>query len=302
MAARRDRDRRKRLAGQGVATVALVTAALGTAACRNENTDETSKPGMTYDSLARLPDFSGWWYPSYFDEIDASRLGPAGAYTLVMVQNAALKPLLTPQAAAALEPYDKFLRSAAASLSTPPDPSAFGLKPADYCAPPSFAGDNGGFHEDVEFLFTPARVTITNESGLIRRIYLNLRLPADVDETNTGTSAGHWEDGTLVIETIGLDRDNQFGGFVSPLKIGRDARIVERFSLKDRDTLQIATRITAPDLATKPLESVSVYRRDRGHVFHETPQCSRRDRSMDADTGLQHFDLTPPPDLPPPPG
>ncbi len=294
------RHARQRVTACGVA-IAVLAVAHDLPVRAGDPTEHASTPGMTYDSLARLPDFSGWWYPSYFDELGGHPLGPSGAYALVILQNAALKPLLTAQAAAALEPYEKYLQSAAANLRTPPDPLAFGLKPADYCAPPGFAGDNGGFHEDIEILFTPGRVTITNEGGLIRRIYLDRELPADVDETSTGTSVGHWEDGTLSIETVGLDRDNQFGGFVSPLKLGRDARIVERFALGGPDTLKIETRITAPDLVTKPLESIAYYRRDRQHVFREASQCARHDRSMDVATGEQRFDLTPPPDLPPPP-
>ena len=39
-----------------------------------------------------------------------------------------------------------------------------------YCRPLQFTGSSGGFTEAVEFLFTPGRVTLTNEMGLIRRI------------------------------------------------------------------------------------------------------------------------------------
>jgi hypothetical protein len=296
----RRNGRRPRIPAIGVVTAGIVAAtSICTTALGNEKAHDSSKPGMSYGSLAQLPDFSGWWYGP---QLDTSRLGPSGAFTAVLMQNAALKPLLTAQAAAALEPYDELVRRTTENLSALLDPADFGLK-ADYCGPQFFAGNNGGFHEDVEFLFTPGRVTITNESGLIRRIDLDQALPAEVDETSTGTSVGRWDEGTLVVETVGLDRDNQFLGpaYVSPLKIGRDARIIERFSLKDPDTLQISLRITAPELLVKPLEYVALYHRDRGHVFHEVTQCAKHDRSIDPNTGKQRFDTTPPEDLPPPP-
>jgi hypothetical protein len=57
-----------------------------------------------------------------------------------------------------------------------------------------FTGSNGGFTEAVEFLFTPGRVTLTNERGLIRRIYTDGRpMPTGVNPTNTGWSIGRWE-------------------------------------------------------------------------------------------------------------
>jgi hypothetical protein len=63
----------------------------------------------------------------------------------------------------------------------------------------SHTGYSGGLAESVEFLITPGRVTLLNESGLIRRIYTDGRsMPADLSDSSTGTSVGHWEGQTLV--------------------------------------------------------------------------------------------------------
>ncbi len=85
------------------------------------------------------------------------------------------------------------------------------------------------------------------------------------------------------------------------VKVGPDARIVERISLQDKDTPQIARRVVAPDVLTAPSEMTLVFLRDRDHVFHEASHCAQDDRSIDPESGAQRFDLTPPAALPPPP-
>jgi hypothetical protein len=254
---------------------AAIACALGITACTEH---PAAMPGMTYDSLTKLPDFSGWWYwdiPP--DKFIAART------------DAPLKP----EAAA-------FLKDIAAKFvsGTLPDPVASGQKPR-YCMPPRFAGFNGGFGDYVEFLFTPGRVTVADEGGLVRRIYLSDRpLPGGLDEMNSGTSVGHWEGRTLVVETAGF---NSKTSFVGPFNLGHNVRLVERFSLKDPDTLEIATLMTAPDLFTAPYEKKYIYRRAHTHSFHEALSCVDDDRSVDPATGRQRFDLTPPAGIPPPP-
>ncbi len=238
-----------------------------------------TKPGMTYESLQRLPDFSGWW----LQEV-ATGGGAALARAPFRPEIAAsLKNIMT-KLAAGVDPVDLGTRSV-----------------YTYCAP-TFAGRNGGVEDYVEFLFTPGRVTITNESGLVRRIPLRERpLPADVEESSSGTSVAHWEGQTLVVETGGLHNDAPFLPGPLGIKVGKQARIVERISLADADTLQIAMRMTAPELFTAPYETTTRYQRDRTHVFHETGRCGDPDRSIDPVTGRTRFDMTPPADLPPPP-
>ncbi len=116
-----------------------------------------------------------------------------------------------------------------------------------------------------------------------------------------GTSVGHWEGKTLVVETSGLDPAGQFAGTVLLLKTGRGAHMIERFTLRDAGTMEIARQLVAPDVLTAPYETTFVYRRDSGHVFHEASSCETNDRSVNHETGRQQFDLTPPEDLPPPP-
>ena len=147
-------------------------------------------------------------------------------------------------------------------------------------------------------------MTIINELGLIRRISLSSEpFREDPAETNTGVSIGHWEGRTLVVDTRGLSHDIGWDEPRNkmPIRIGRHARIVERFSLEEPDTLRIVARITAPDLLAVPYEVTTLYSRDRSHVFQEITNCVQNDRAFDDTTGRERFDLTPPADLPPPP-
>ncbi len=232
-------------------------------------------PGAGLVSLERLPDWSGWWF------LDL----PPNDTTVYYFTKAPFRA----------EVAEK-LQSAMAKANVA------GLK-ALQCTPPRFFGFSGGFAEDIEFLFTPGRVTITNESGLIRRIFTDPRsAPDEIERTDAGLSSGRWEGGTLIVETHSLNPDARFGAnWPSLPKIGRDVRLTERISLRDANTLEIALTMHAPTLFTAPFHTTFVYRRDSGHHFHPQSDCAENDRSIDSVSGKERFDLTPPANLPPPP-
>ena len=139
-------------------------------------------------------------------------------------------------------------------------PAGFG---SCHCRPRQFTGYSGGFVESVELLFTPDRVTLTNESGLIRRIYTDGRsLPGEVDPSNSGMSVGHWEGETLVVETIGIDPQALYPEPIAgAVPIGRNVKITERISLRDADTLQFEITTTAPEIFIAPDRRTRLYKR-----------------------------------------
>lgn len=240
---------------------ALLVAIAGAAAVPQASRD---LPGMSYKSIAKLPDWSGWWV-----------FGQAAPTELVE------QPLpLNPEAAAT-------------ARAAGPD-----ADPLRYCKPWQFTGSNGGFTEAVEFLFTPGRVTITNERGMVRRIYTDGRaMPAAFDPTNTGISIGRWEGETLVVETRGLNPLARYGG----VPIGEDVAVTERIHLEDPNTLRIDVVTDAPDVLTQPDRRTRLYSRAAKTMANEITFCTEYDRSIEPGTGKQRFDLTPPADLPPPP-
>ena len=254
--------------GAAALLVAVLALLVVTAAVQRK----PSLPGATYESQPALPDWSGWWglerpFPNEFAE---------------------QPPPWKPGHEARFGP------------SSPDEGDADRNR---YCRPSQFPGHSGGFVESTEFLFTPGRVTITNESGLIRRIYTDgTELPRDVDDTNTGFSVGHWEGATLVVETIGISPKVRYpSNYEGSVPIGRNVRISERISLQSRDSLQFEIVTVAPDVLSAPDRRTRVYNRVLKRFAQEISLCTDFDRAIDPKTGKQRFDMTPPADLPPPP-
>jgi hypothetical protein len=240
--------------------------ALGLAATQLVQATEPVSSASNHSQPA-LPDWSGWW-------------GQGDAPTHSFVNN---PPPLT---------------AARRSQLSNRQPGEIG--PGLYCRPAAFTGFNGNFVVNFEFLFTPGRVTITNEGGLIRRIFTDGRaLPANPAPSSSGTSVGHWEGQTLVIETTGISADAPVARF-GP--IGRNARIIEHIRLKQADILETEVETMAPDLFTGTDRRTYLSGRVPGkQVPQDAFFCSERDRSYDSNSGKERFDMTPPADLPPPP-
>ena len=243
-------------------TIAVAVAVLG--AVQAQPPSEPPRAGQA--SPARLPDWSGWWGYAPAQQFQGNQ---------ALQAQVPLKPELL--AAARVNPDGDALR---------------------YCRPQQFTGSSGGFTEALEFLFTPGRVTLTNERGLLRRIYTGGQaIPADLDPTNTGLSVGHWEGETLVVETTRINPRALIAG----VPIGESARITERISLKDPSTLQFEVTTVAPGALTQTHRVTLLYSRLPKTVANEITFCTEFDRSIDPASGQQRFDMTPPSDLPPPP-
>ncbi len=231
-------------------------------------------PACVAERQTQLPDWSGWWTLDVRVADEWNQNPPP------------------------LKPEDLARYRGARRDDSNPDTGRF-------CRPPQFTGYSGGFTEAVEFLITPGRVTLTNEGGLIRRIYTDGRsLPTVHENSNTGTSVGHWEGQTLVVETVDINP-----GALYPLHtthgampIGKNVKITERISLQGPDKLQFDIVTVAPDLFLAPDQRKRTYTRvPNKNTATEFNPCVDYDRSIDPATGKQRFDLTPPGDLPPPP-
>ncbi len=102
----------------------------------------------------------------------------------------------------------------------------------------------------MEFLLTPGQVTIVIEAySQVRHIYTDGRpLPADPNPLFYGTSVGHWEDDTLVAETVGLAQVPRGLNFPYSDKL----KVAERFKLTGPDTMTIETTLIDPEAFTAP--------------------------------------------------
>jgi hypothetical protein len=251
-----------------------------------------AQTGVSYESLKNLPDFAGSWTPLTEPFVLPPPTPTAGR----------------PPAAA---PTPDALCAAAAPRGSKPDvlarcretqqrDGAVAVRARAYCARQSFtgrppAGAGGAF----EILFTPGRVTMAIESGLVRRIYIRDKPPSGaLDESHSGTSIGRWEGAALVVETTGLDPN---APFAPGSTLGPGAHVSERFTLVDADTLRIESTLVAPAVLATPFATQQQYRRARDRVFTDFDTCVESDRSFDRTAGHDRFDKTPPSDLPPPP-
>jgi hypothetical protein len=262
--------RGNRCVRSAAALIGMAYAVLGTTAAAQTSTN--TQTYSSYASLAELPDWGGWWLP------DA---------VLIREQLENRPPMFTQKAARA--------RDASLAADEP--------VPLVYCRPREFTGQSGNFTEAMELLFTPGRVTLTTERGLLRRIYTDGRkMPEDLEYTNTGTSIGRWEGKTLIVETAGIDpRVHYPGRGTGGIPFGENVVIHERIYLVDKDTLRFDIEIVAPDIFSEPYQQSQILRRLDKTMANEISWCSESDRSLDPLTGRQRFDATPPPDLPPPP-
>ena len=241
-----------------------------------------AQPAVTYASLQDLPDLAGSWTPLTppFVLAPARPASESGPPPSPCRFPPAFKAEVAVRCQQALD-----LRTGAAARG---------------CAQQYFAGrPPQGAGGAFEILFTPGRVTMAVESGLVRRIYLRDEPPANaLDVSHGGISIGRWEGTTLVVETSGLDPN---APLVPGSVLGPEARVVERIALVDNDTLAIEAALTAPAVLAAPLTTRVQYRRAPDRVFTDFDTCVDGDRSLDRTTGLDRFDKTPPADLPPPP-
>jgi hypothetical protein len=236
-------------------------------------------------AMAKLPDFSGVWERggvggggnAAFGTAPAGNRGGAaagqraggggqrgaGAAAAGGGQRAAAAargPQLTPQ-------YEA-MRAAAARPQVEDNSTA-------NCLPPGMPGIMNQPYP-MEFLLTPGKVTIVIEAYTeVRHIYTDGRpLPEDPDPKFFGTSVGHWEGDTLVVETVGL-------------------KIVERFRLTDPDTMSYETTITDPAVLTAPYTTTSTLRRHRNWTISEYI-CEENNRNYVDQAGKAGINLAVP--------
>jgi len=100
---------------------------------------------------------------------------------------------------------------------------------------------------------TPKLIVIVYEGGahIWRKIFLDGRgHDPKVEDTWLGDSIGHWEDDTLVVETVGQNDVTWLDE--SGIPHSRDMKVVERFRRSDFGHLEIEHTIDDPKTFSKP--------------------------------------------------
>ncbi len=222
-----------------------------------------------YAALAKLPDWSGVWEPAMFARANAPR--PSGPPA---------PPKFTPRYAAMYAAYQEKNKST---------PGLNFVSPVANCVPPGVPGSMQQPYP-IEFLFTPGRVTIAIETySMVRRIYTDgSPLEAEPDPSYQGTSVGHWEGDTLVVETAGiLPETSPINGILGH---SDKMKVVERMRLTDPDSLEIKTTVEDPEVFTEPYTSTFQYARHRDWKIREYV-CAQNNHDFVDEKGRAGFSL-----------
>jgi len=183
-----------------------------------------------YESVAKWPDWSGVWSPGV----------GAGSRTT------ATPPKLTPEAKAIVDAFEAG-KARGENLQTQ----------AANCVPNGMPGIMR-LPYPIEFTYSPGRVNILIETySEIRRIYIDRELPEDPDPFFNGSSVGHWEGDTLVVDTIGI---SPMVSIVPGLHPTENTRFRERITRTAPDRMVDEITITDPALFAEPYVMVQNYK------------------------------------------
>jgi hypothetical protein len=253
---------------QGFVAVSLAFSGAG----RAQNAITKAPTAADWAAMAKLPDFNGVWEVGLGGGGGARGGAGAGAARGTAAP-AARGPAAGGggrgrgggQAGPSLTP-----EYAAKAKSMPP-PSADGA--TANCLPPGLPTIMSQPYP-MEFLLTPGKVTIVIEAYTqVRHIYTDGRaLPADPDPSFYGTSVGHWDNDTLVVESAGFEDVPRGINFPHSDKM----KILERFHLTDPDDRDQRGR---PRGADRPLLHGLPHAEAASQLDHRRV-CVRREQSQ----------------------
>ena len=226
--------------GALAAAVALACGGAAVAQTSPAPPGATFTPAMTWASIQKLPRLwgVGWASPPQYD---------ARAIVLSQIDYPPLQP--------------KFLAQSKARVA------AFLAGRAEFkqgACVPNGVPRSVWFTYPPTFLFQPGDRLMISVIGEYREVFMDGRPhPATIDSEApnikyVGHSVGWWDGETLVVDTVGVNPKHELYYGVPN---GGDMHVVERYRLTDKDTLERATTIEAPNLFTAPWRVTTTYRR-----------------------------------------
>jgi hypothetical protein len=122
--------------------------------------------------------------------------------------------------------------------------------------------------EPLYFVQTPKHVAmIFAGDAQVRRIYLDVPHSNDPKPSWYGESVGHYEGGTLVVDTIGQTAKTYVDNYRTPHT--EKLHVVERWKLLDEKTLQVEVAVDDPDAFYQPWKATHRYRRIQRPATYE---------------------------------
>lgn len=251
-----------------------------------------TKPPTVGDwaAVARLPDFTGVWEAT---SVGAARgRGTAAAAAEVFGGRAGQGTPPAGRAGRGGPPRGPQLTPAYAAKKAALVARHAEDSDAANCVPPGMPGVMTQPYP-YEFLVTPGQVTIIGEAYMqVRHVYTDGRpLPTDADPTFNGTSVGHWDGDTLVVETVGFT-DATLMAANTPHS--SKMKIVERFRLTGPDTMAVQTTVTDPEALSEPWVTSRALARHRNWTLREYI-CEENNRNYVDDQGKAGIKLDEPP-------
>jgi hypothetical protein len=206
-----------------------------------------------YDPTYNARDFSGIWF-----RVGGARgHGPEGTH-----------PTMTPEGIERMKTYRPtrtYLPDIAPAVANYADTNY----PAAMCNPKGFPAivvdDN---HDHHEVIMLPDRILqIWQEERMPREIWMDGReVPSGDNYLNLGPSwlgmsVGNWEGNTLVVETVGLDDRAWLDTFAFPKS--DEARMIERYTRTDAETLELEQILYDPKYYTAPwVTDIKVWKKE----------------------------------------
>jgi len=201
---------------------------------------------------------------------------------------------LTPQGSAAAEATSRAQnapRGPAYTEDKPHKPGEPYIVVSRPCAAGPFGGGALGINPDsgaIHFVISTNEVILAPERGGIRHIYMDGRKHPDISRwtpTGSGHSAGHVENGELVVDTMGIAPGGvTAGGWRTP-----ETHLIERFVVSpDGEHLTINYRWEDPKIYQKPHEYHYELDRLPGGSYAFEDWC-------DASDPAEQQSITPPP-------
>lgn len=231
------------------AAMASFAAAL-LSACLCTQAQQNSKKRV--EAFAKLPDWSGLWeWDAYVGVADGQQLTPEGSRRMAAFI-AAMQPSFTP----AWQPkYDQLMQSLHAAMAADPNnpPATF-----EACAARPFPATY--LPEYYEWRVTPEETTLISAMGSIRHIYTDGRSHPPADElwpTKMGDSIGHWEGGTLVVDTIATKPELWLllrEAFRVAVPMSSQLHFTERIGMVNPNEMQIHFTADDPIALAKPIQ------------------------------------------------
>jgi hypothetical protein len=254
---------------------ALVCSALLAPTLAVSDTPKSQLPGGNWDSIKKLPDWSGMWTPGKAPD-DAPASDKAGAMGMLFGFGIPFN-----------EKYADYRDRRMSYVRGDHGMDKVPLSNSGLCIP---SGEPLVMSEvSHEYFYSPGRVTMVLENGEVRDMWTDGRGHPSEDVSNpsfSGHSIAHWDKDTLVVDTVDIlpDAEIYLGGHVTA-----QTHIVERFT-RVGNKMRVRTVITDPVMFTKPWEFTRWFdREDREPVEYD--RCTLEDRVKKGDGRLLGIDF-----------